>query len=163
MSEAKVFYDWSSMSPEAYISDRVDTQLKWYDLKSGSNKAWHYRWQIIALVATSIIPILALTSGDMKVRIAVACLGALAAIAAGVMSMYQFRDQWVDYRTTAEMLKYEKFLFLTGSAPYNGKDSYSNFVGRIESIIIKENTQWREKNFSTEKLAEAPDISFQDT
>lgn len=157
MSEPKAVYDWSSLSPEDYIRDRVDEQLEWYNQKSGSNKSWHYRWQIIALVATSTIPILALSSGDIEFRIAVACLGAIAAIAAGVMSMYQFRDQWVDYRTTSEMLKYERFLFLTGSTPYDNQDSFSHFVNRIESIIIKENSQWSERNFSSEKKAASPD------
>jgi len=162
MSNTNEFKNWSSMSPESYIKERVDEQVAWYDQKSATNKVWHYRWQIIALVATAIIPILALYSGDIKFRIAVASLGAVAAIAAGFMSMYQFRDQWVDYRTTAEMLKYERFLFLTGSAPYNGKDSFSNFVHRIESIIIKENSQWRERNFSSEKRADSSDNSFID-
>ena len=162
MSDTNEFNNWSSMSPESYIIERVDEQLAWYDQKSGTNKIWHYRWQIVALLATSIIPILALSSDDLKVRIAVACLGAVAAIAAGVMSMYQFRDQWVDYRATAEMLKYERFLFLTGSAPYNDTDSFSSFVNRIESIIIKENSQWRERNFSSEKRPDSSDNSFVD-
>lgn len=157
MSDKNEFNKWSSMSPDSYIKDRLDEQLAWYEQKSGTNKTWHYRWQVIALLATVTIPILALSSGDFKVRVAVACLGAVAAIAAGFMSMYQFRDQWVDYRTTAEMLKYERFLFLTGSAPYKDRDSFSNFVNRIESIILKENSQWREKNFSSEKRADSSD------
>jgi len=160
MSDSNKLNNWSSMSPDAYVKDRVDEQLAWYNQKSATNKIWHYRWQIIALVATSAIPILALSSGDVKVRIAVACLGAIAAVAAGVLSMYQFRDQWVDYRTTAEMLKFEKYLFLTGSAPYNDKDSFSHFVNRIESIIIKENAQWRERNFSSEKQADSSESNF---
>ena len=143
------------MSPQSYINSRLDIQLEWYEQKSASNKNWHYRWQVIALAATSLIPILALSSGDFKIRVAVACFGAMAAVASGVMSMYQFREQWADYRATAEMLKYEKFLFVTGSVPYNNDNSFSLFVNRIESIIIKENSQWREKKFSLEQT-EAP-------
>ena len=151
MSESKVFDDWSSMSPQSYINSRVDEQLAWYELKSSVNKTWHYRWQVIALIATALIPVFALSSDDIKTRIAVACFGVLAAIASGVMSMYQFRDQWTDYRSTAERLKYEKFLFLTGSVPYNNEQSFSLFVNRIESIIINENSQWSEKQFTSDK------------
>ena len=150
MADPKAFNDWSSMSPQSYISSRLDEQLAWYDKKSASNKAWYYRWQIIALVASSIVPILALASGEVEIRVAVACLGAIAAIAAGVMSMYQFRDQWQNYRTTAEVLKYEKFLYVTGSAPYNTKDSFGLFVNRVESTILKENNQWQERHFSAD-------------
>jgi len=155
MSDSKAFSDWSSILPEAYIKDRVDEQIEWYDNKSATNKIWLYRWQVISLIATSAIPVLALLSGDIKTRILVASLGALASVAAGFLSMYQFRDQWIEYRTTSEMLKYERFLFVTASAPYNKEDSFSSFVNRIESIIIKENSQWVEKISKTDKYSES--------
>jgi hypothetical protein len=157
MDDPKTLNERASMTAQTYIKNRVDDQLAWYDKKSTTNKLWHYRWQVIALISTAIIPILSLLSGEMEVRVAVACLGALAAIAAGFMSMYQFRDQWADYRTTAELLKYEKFHFLTGSAPYEKENSFGLFVTRIEAIILKENSQWKERHLNAEKSAEAAD------
>lgn len=107
------------LSAADYLQHRVDDQLAWYSRKSAKNKRWYYRLQFITLLSAVAVPVISLSSGDIKVRFLVALLGAIAAFAAGLSSMYQFRDQWLDYRSTSESLKFEKHLFLTRSAPYN--------------------------------------------
>ena len=136
---------WRSMSPEHYMKERVDDQLTWYSKKSAANKSWHFRLQLITLVAAALVPVVSLSSSEFGVRVVVAIIGSIAAIAAGVVALFQFRDLWVDYRSTAEQLKYEKFLFLTGSEPYSSAESFSLFVNQVESIIIQENRGWHEK------------------
>jgi len=134
-----------SMSPEQYLAERVDDQLEWYEKKSADNKKWYHRLQLLTLIAAAAIPIISLSSPDYNVRLLVAIIGSITAIAAGIVTLFQFKDLWIDYRSTAERLKYEKFLFLTGSAPYQNDDAFSEFVTRIESIIIQENRSWNEK------------------
>ncbi len=141
---------WASLSAEDYLRERVDDQLDWYSKKSASNKRWYFRLQLFTLVAAASIPVISLSSSDNAVRILVAVIGALTAVAAGVLTLYQFKDQWVDYRSTAETLKYEKYLFMTGASPYTDAKAFSLFTNRVESIIIQENKGWREKKFSTE-------------
>ena len=137
--------NWRSMTPELYLKDRVDDQLDWYEKKSASNKNWHFRLQLITLIAAALVPVISLSSSEWSIRILVALTGSTAAIEAGIVALYQFRDLWVDYRATAEQLKYEKYLFLTGSAPYSSEDCFSLFVNRVETIIIHENRGWHEK------------------
>lgn len=136
---------WCSMSPEQYLAERVDDQLAWYSKKSASNKNWHFRLQLITLIAAALVPVITLSSSEFAVRIVVALVGSVAAIAAGVVTLYQFRDLWVDYRATAEQLKFEKYLFLTGSEPYSSNDCFSLFVNRVENTILQENRGWHEK------------------
>lgn len=136
---------WRSMSPKQYIQERVDDQLAWYDKKSTINKNWHLRLQLLTLIAAALVPVVTLTFTGTGGRILVAVTGSIAAIAAGVVALFQFRDLWVDYRATAERLKYEKFLFLTGSEPYSSRDSFSLFVNRVEHTILSENQSWGEK------------------
>lgn len=152
------------LSPAQYLAQRVEHQLNWYGKRSAYNKRWYYRLQFITLLAAAAVPVISLSSGDIRVRFLVAILGAIAATAAGVLSMYQFRDQWLDYRSTAESLKFEKHLFLTRSAPYATQDAFSRFVQRVESIIISENRSWQEKTFdvprneSDEVMVETADL-----
>ena len=87
------------LSAEEYLQQRVDNQLTWYSKKSATHKRWYYRLQFITLLSAVAVPVISLSSGDIKVRFVVALLGAIAALAAGVLSMYQFRDQWMDYRS----------------------------------------------------------------
>lgn len=136
---------WRSMSSEQYMLERVDDQLSWYSKKSASNKTWHHRLQLVTLIAAALVPVVSLSSSELSVRILVALLGSIATVAAGIVGLYQFKDLWVDYRSTAEQLKYEKYLFLTGAAPYRDSTSFSLFVNRVEGIIAQENRGWNEK------------------
>ncbi len=136
---------WRSMSPERYIESRVDDQLAWYSEKSTTNKNWHFRLQLLTLIAAALVPMVSLTFTGSGGRILAAVSGSIAAIAAGIVALFQFRELWIDYRATAERLKYEKFLYLTGADPYTSRESFSLFVNRVENTILSENHNWREK------------------
>lgn len=69
-------------------------------------------------------------------------LGVVIAVSVAAGSLYKFQENWIQYRTTAETLKHEKYLYLTKSAPYNEENAFIQLVQRIESLISKENTQW---------------------
>ncbi|MBX2847967.1 MAG: DUF4231 domain-containing protein [Acidiferrobacterales bacterium] len=145
MNKDHEYRSWRSMSPEQYLKERVDDQLAWYSKKSATNKNWHFRLQLVTLIAAALVPVISLSSSAMGVRIVVAIVGSIAAVAAGVVALYQFRDLWIDYRSTAEQLKYERYLFLTGSEPYGTEECFSLFVNRVENIILEENRGWYEK------------------
>jgi hypothetical protein len=140
--------DWRSMSPQQYMKERVDDQLEWYSKKSTFNKNWHFRLQLITLIAAALVPIISLSSPEWIVRVLAALMGSIAALAAGVVTLYKFGDLWTNYRSTAEQLKYEKFLFVTGSAPYTSQDCFPQFVNNVESIILQENRGWHERTTS---------------
>lgn len=144
-----------SMSETQYMQERVDDQLNWYSNKSTYNKNWFHRLQVITLVAAASIPVLTLVSSDISMRILVACVGAIAAVAAGVTSLCRFRDLWVDYRATAEILKNEKYLYLTRSGPYDGEGAFNQFVLRVENILAQENQGWQQKKLEIEMQSSA--------
>ena len=75
-------------------------------------------------------------------KIIVGSMGVCVAVIAGIVSLYRFQENWIEYRATAESLKHEKFLFLTKSPPYEGENSFHAFVSNVESLISKENTNW---------------------
>lgn len=133
------------MTPEEYLKDRVDDQIVWYARKSGSNKMWFIILQIATLVAAASVPVFAIFSSDMWARVTVAILGSATAITTGIVSLYQFRDHWIDYRTTAESLKHEKYMYQTGTGSYVGDGAFSVFVERIEALVSQENTTWQQR------------------
>ena len=134
----------ATMSEDDYLKSRVDDQIGWYDRKSQVCKRGFVVCQIITLAASATIPVVAVFSGSLSSRAIVAILGSLTAVAIGVLSIYQFRENWIEYRTTAESLKHEKYLFLTKTGPYTSEDLFSVFVDRIESLVSQENTAWRQ-------------------
>ena len=133
------------MTPEEYIRDRVDEQIAWYDSKSSLNKNCFIVLQIVTLVAAAFVPVFAIFSVDMWARVIVAILGSATAITTGLVSLYQFREHWIEYRTTAESLKHEKYMYQTGTGSYAVVNNFSVLVERIETLVSQENTAWQQR------------------
>jgi len=127
------------------MAERVDDQIEWHDRKSGYNKVKYQRYQLIQLVVASLITLSAvlntLKNADWVPFVA-PTLGAVVAIVSGILGLFKFQENWVDYRMTSEQLRKEKYLFLTQSEPYNEPDSFRLFVATIEDILSKQNSKW---------------------
>lgn len=132
------------MDADAYLRDRLEVEIKWYDDKSGDNKRAHMRTKVIEIVCAALIPLLAgyAKNGAMSISIAIGVLGATVAVSAGVSSLMKFQENWIKYRTTAESLKKEKYLFLTGAEPYAVDKPLLLLVQRVETLVSQENTNW---------------------
>jgi hypothetical protein len=131
-----------NMNPEEYIQTRVDEQIEWYNKKSGHNQNWFRRLRIIEIVAAAMIPLLAGYADLDAMKIAVAVLGLLIAVIAGVLGLFQFQENWTSYRVTCESLKQEKYLFVTKTEPYHQADSFPLFVQRVEALMANEHSAW---------------------
>jgi len=130
------------MNHEEYLQNRVDHQIAWYDRKSASNQRWFRQLRIIEIVAAAFIPLLAGYADWDVVKIAVAFLGLVIAVIAGVLGLFQFQENWTSYRSTCEALKQEKYFFLTKTEPYNQKDPFLLFVQRVEGLMANEHSTW---------------------
>jgi hypothetical protein len=133
------------MDAEEYVKLRLEKELNWYDKKSCRNKFYFIILQTIVIIAASLIPLLnAYADMNVVVRFLIGALGSLTAILTGIVSLFKFKEHWSEYRTTAETLKHEKFLYLTSKGPYTEDDSFSLLVERVEALISRENTKWYE-------------------
>jgi hypothetical protein len=56
--------------------------------------------------------------------------------------LLQLQEHWIEYRSTAESLRKEKFLFLTQTDPYDKDDAFHLLVQRVEALLSKENAEW---------------------
>lgn len=131
------------LTPEEYITERVDDQISWYDRKSQGAQRWFKRLRGLEIISAGAIPLFAgFGDGSTWSIIVVGVLGAVVAILASLLSLNQFQENWIEYRTTCESLKHEKYLYLTNAEPYNEEDTFGLFVQRIESLISKENSAW---------------------
>lgn len=132
-----------------YINSRVDEQITWYDKKSLSCQNKYKIAQTIEIVLASLIPLLSAYSKDCTfIALVVGALGAAIAIIESITKLYKWHENWIEYRTTCELLRYQKYLFETKSSPYNNDiESIENiFVRNIENIIFSENNKWKINN-----------------
>jgi len=130
-----------------YIEQRLDDQINWYDKKSGFNQKWYKRLRLTEIVFASTIPLLAgysQMSGKigLTIGIAIGVIGLIVAVLAGIVSLYQFQENWSEYRVSAECLKQEKYLYLARVEPYNGDQPFELLVQRVEALLKSESTGW---------------------
>ena len=132
------------MTEEEYLKERVAHQITWYDEKSAWNKKWFLRVKAIETLLALLIPFLTgyITTENIQLKIIVGIIGIVVAASAGLATLFKLQENWIEYRTVAESLKHEKFLYMTKSGPYKENSSFSDFAERFESYVSKENSQW---------------------
>ena len=134
------------MSPDQYISERVDDQIRWLSDKSGWNQRWFKRLRLAEICLAGSVPVLAAyVDASRAIQFIVALAGALVAIIAGALALWKHQELWIQYRATAEGLKREKMLFLTRTPPYDGAQAFGEFVSRVEALLGSENAAWSEQ------------------
>ena len=137
------------MDINQYIEKRLDPQINWYDKKSMEAQKAYKIFQITEIVLASIIPLLTGYSNvHFSIPIIVGIFGAVIAIIESLTKLYKFHENWIQYRSTCELLKYQKYLYLTNSSPYNEEEETKGniFIRNVESIISSENNQWKTIN-----------------
>lgn len=131
------------MDIQEYIRTRVDDQIGWFNKKSQQNQ-FYFKWlRIVEVILATVIPFLSgHITNDNNFEVVIGITGIAIAIITGVLAIYKFQENWVNYRIVCETLTREKFLFLTKTTPYDKPDSDKVFVKNIESILSKENDWW---------------------
>jgi hypothetical protein len=133
------------MNAEEYLQERVEDQIQWLSRKSGWNQSCFKKLRAVEIVLGCAIALL-VGYADVHawVKVAAGALGVAVAAIGGLLALYRFQENWVEYRMTAENLKREKFLFLTQAPPYEGDDRFPCLVARVETILGAENAKWSE-------------------
>lgn len=119
--------------------ERLEDQLGWYDRKSVAAQQSYKRVKLSQLVVGATVPVVA----GLEVSAALtATLAAFVVVAEGVQQLYQWQTNWVQYRSTAETLKHEKYLYLAAAGPYSGEDRQRVLAERLEGLVSQEHAKW---------------------
>lgn len=120
--------------------DRLDGEIKWYSSKSKWNQEWFKRLKVTEIVAAALIPFAA---GVSAPALLTGALGVLVVVLESLQSLYQLQCNWISYRSTAEGLKHEKYLYYAGAGPYScAADRDVMLAERIEALISTEHGKW---------------------
>jgi hypothetical protein len=120
--------------------ERLEEQIRWYGGHARSNKRWYMRIKLVQIVAAAVIPVIAAI--DLPTWVAGA-LGALVVVLESVQQLFQFHSNWNRYRSTAESLKHEKYLYVARAGAYStAKDPGALLAERIEGRVSQEHAAW---------------------
>lgn len=130
------------MSEINLASERLEDQLKWYSRKSSENKQWFQGLKVVEIAAAALIPFVA---NYANLTFLTGILGVSIVVLEGLQGLFQFHDNWTNYRSTSEALKHEKYLWQAKAGPYkDAKNPNPLLAERVESIISREHAKWVE-------------------
>lgn len=137
------------MTPEEYIPERVEQYQAWYDRKSVEAKQRYLRMRAFSVVGGGLVPVLINIpwkgefAGVPIVQALVTIVSLLVVIAVSLESVFHYREQWKNYRSTEQLLGHEKFLYMTRVGRYAGLPddrAFQTLVERVEEAISAENS-----------------------
>lgn len=119
---------------------RLEDQISWYDVKSQANQR-RFKWLKAAqMISAGAVPVVAAFGTPAVVA---AMLGALVVLIEGFLQLNQYQQNWINYRSTAEALKHEKYLYLAHAGPYGAAvDDRALLAERIEGLVSQEHAKW---------------------
>jgi hypothetical protein len=120
--------------------ERLDSQIAWYDAKSRQCALRFKVLKAVVIGAAAAIPVVA--AFDVEVYVA-GILGAVVVVIEGLLQADQYHQNWITYRSTAEALKHEKYLYLARADVYAGSRNPLRLLAeRIEGLISQEHARW---------------------
>jgi hypothetical protein len=123
---------------------RLLDQVNWYDRKSQNSQGWYKRLKIAQITSAALIPATSLLPAEYA-KWTASAFGVLIAVLETIQQMNQYSTLWVMYRSTAERLKHEKYLFLSAAGPYKGLAEPERLVllaERVEEHVSTEHANW---------------------
>jgi hypothetical protein len=128
--------------------DRLEDQIGWYSRKSRENQRL-YKWlKLLEIAVAAVLPVVAAVHSPVWVT---GGLAAVIVVLEGAQHLYQFQEHWITYRSTAEALKHERYLFLALGGPYEGGDPHRQLAERLEGLISQEHAKWTASHRSSEQ------------
>ena len=128
---------------QKYFEKRYQDQKKWYATNARLNKKKYLLLQWTVIVLAGLTPILALSLTSSYTRWITVLISASVAVGTAALKTFQYQEKWINYRTSAEMLKKEEYFYLASVGDYQkSQNRKSLFVERVEAIISRENTSW---------------------
>ncbi|MEV7563928.1 DUF4231 domain-containing protein [Streptomyces tanashiensis] len=130
------------MTPQRYMETRLAQYQDWYDGKATRMKAMHLRMRTVSVVGGSLVPVFVnLDLGFARVTATVLSVVVVAAVS--LESVYRYREQWKNYRSTEQLLGHERVYFEAKVGPYRDlgrREAFSVLVARVEKAIANENS-----------------------
>lgn len=130
------------MTPEEYIEERITQFRGWYDAKASNAKKTYMVMRTLTVVGGAIVPVLVNLSEIPYMNYLTSLISLMVVVLVSLESVYHYREQWKNYRSTEQLIAKEYFNYVTGEGHYRGKTEKTAFldlVERIENAIESEN------------------------
>ena len=132
---------------EKYFKERYESEIEYYENKAISSKKWYGSLQLSLIIFSAMTPILIVIDIIFQefpgLRWIAVAASICIAILATSLKTFKFHENWVNYRTTAELLKKEQYFYKANTSEYaTTQDKKAIFVKRVENLISQAHVFW---------------------
>lgn len=131
-----------------YIQNRVIEQIYWYDTKSVEKQQRFKQLSIITVLLNAIIPVITfLSEYGITIRILIVSISSAAVAINAVLSLCSYKELWVQYRSSCELLKSILYRYFNRSGEFRlmankPEQCAQMLVTLCEEYITKEFQSW---------------------
>ncbi|MFE2961141.1 DUF4231 domain-containing protein [Nocardia tengchongensis] len=129
----------TNQSANDAVWGRVERQLTYYRTEAKKAKVSYRSVKLVQIVVGVVIPVLAAAGATGWITAAVA---AIPIAAEGVQQLFQWQSNWLRFRSAAEALKTEIFLYQAEVEPYENANRLSVLAERTTKITREESAEW---------------------
>jgi len=137
-------------SEDQYIESRLKQYQGWYDHKAVSCKNRYLRMRAFTVVAGGIVPVLVNVETSINniigypvMKAVITVISLCVVVTVSLESVFHYREQWKNYRSTEQLLGHEQFEFQAKVGRYKGlpsEQAFQLFVETVEAAIAAENS-----------------------
>lgn len=127
--------------------NRLEDQISWYDRKSVAAQQAYKRVKLSQIIVGATVTVIAALQVPAAVT---ATFATFVVLAEGAQQLWQWHTNWVLYRSTAEALKHEQYLYCSLAGPYSEGDRHRILAERIEGLISQEHAKWAEARLDSQ-------------
>ena len=134
---------------DEYLENRVKQYKAWYDRKAVVAKSRYLWMRAFTVVAGGCVPVLInlditwQIAGYPVLKAFVTLTSLLVVVAVSLESVFHYREQWKNYRSTEQVLGHEEMRYRARIGQYanlDDEEAFRLFVERVEDAISAENT-----------------------
>jgi hypothetical protein len=115
------------MSPEEYIDERLNQFRQWYDKKAVKAKMAYQWMRALTVIGGAMVPVL-INIKLPYIDIATTILSLVMVVLVSLESVFHFREQWKNYRSTEQLLAKEyQFYHRRGALPGSRRKGVPQF------------------------------------
>ncbi len=131
----------------SYINGRIIPQMKWYSSKSREYKQKYYRCMTASILLGALIPVFsAFADGSPGIKVILTLLGASVTAINAYLSLYNYRELWLDYRIIREKLLRILYCYFNNAGIFARKNTQEEkdilLVNICEEELSCENDEW---------------------
>lgn len=132
---------------------RLEEQLGWYERQSERSKRAFQALKVTQIVVAAAIPAIAAAGASVGFA---GALGAVVVVLEGIQQLFQFQQNWISYRGTAEALRRERYLYEARAGHYAETEQPDRVLAeRLDGLLSQEHATWAEVHHRTAQEADA--------